>query len=132
MCRHTEQRRIRWQEGRYRLAPPPGGVLSGRQPIRQPCPKVRRQFHPKHDPRSLPVLLVGGVEQGRRPGRVQVQLPDSQRTKLALAKAGQYQRLVDQAPFPPQLFQPGDQAGLAFQDHPRPFFGRVQVRQRQR
>jgi len=48
------------------------------------------------------------MEQGRRRRPAEFNLADGERSKFALAESGQYQRLVDQGPFPPEYFQAGN------------------------
>ncbi|MFZ1933871.1 MAG: hypothetical protein WCB27_18520 [Thermoguttaceae bacterium] len=95
-----------------------GGLLQGRCLVGEPLAKIVGKIGPQRDCRAFAVLLIGRVQD--QVGRVGVKhhLPDGDRSQLALAKPGQYQRLVDQLSFPPEPFKPAlhfrPQCGVCF------------------
>ena len=69
---------------------------SQRELRRQPPPDVRHKVRPQRDVRSSAILLIGGVQRCVRVGASKLKLAHGKRSQLALAKTGQYQRLVNQ------------------------------------
>ncbi|MGA7698336.1 MAG: hypothetical protein WCB27_01915 [Thermoguttaceae bacterium] len=57
-----------------------GGFLQGRCLVGKPSSKIGGKIGPKRYGRSVPVLLVGGFEHQGRRRRVEVQLPDGERS----------------------------------------------------
>jgi len=105
---HGKKRLAVWQAGGHWFPAPSGGFLGGRELVGTPSPKVRCQVCSKRYPGALPVLLIGGMEQGIGCRPVKFDLADGQGSKLALPKPGQYQCLVDQGTLPAERFQAGD------------------------
>ncbi|KPK42738.1 MAG: hypothetical protein AMK72_14035 [Planctomycetes bacterium SM23_25] len=62
--------------------------------------QIGRKVGSQRDLGALPVLLIGGVENGVGMRPVKLKLPDRQRSQLAPAKPGQHECLVDQGAFP--------------------------------